>query len=80
MVLRDRGISGHELVGFGDGYSETVEVKRAGGLAVGVASVEPGMNGVNPFKRAMLIELGADVIVPDYAAHEELVAWLFGEV
>jgi hypothetical protein len=31
-------------------------------------------------KRAMLAELGADVIVADYAKQERLVAWLFGEV
>jgi phosphoglycolate phosphatase-like HAD superfamily hydrolase len=67
------------LIGFGDGYSETVEVKAARGVAVGVASVEAGRTGMNPLKRAMLIELGADAIVPDYTGQRELVAWLFGE-
>jgi phosphoglycolate phosphatase-like HAD superfamily hydrolase len=67
------------LIGFGDGYSETVEVKAARGVAVGVASVEVGRTGTNPLKRAMLIELGADAIVPDYARRAELVTWLFGE-
>lgn len=67
------------LVGFGDGYSETVEVKAADGTAVGVASVEVGKTGVNALKRSILIELGADAIVPDYSRHGELVAWLFGE-
>jgi phosphoglycolate phosphatase len=65
------------LVGFGDGYSETVEVKAAGGRVVGVASVEPGLGGLNTLKRAMLIELGADVIVPDFTAREQLLEWLF---
>jgi phosphoglycolate phosphatase-like HAD superfamily hydrolase len=65
------------LVGFGDGYSETVEVKAAGGRVVGVASVEPGLGGLNTLKRAMLIELGADVIVPDFTAREQLLQWLF---
>lgn len=78
-VVADHGGDPAALVGFGDGYAETVEVHRAGGLAIGVASVEPGRAGMNPMKRAMLIELGADAIIPDYARHEELVAWLFGE-
>jgi phosphoglycolate phosphatase-like HAD superfamily hydrolase len=78
-ILRDHGIGGAELIGFGDGYSETVEVKRAGGVAVGVASQEAGVPGLNALKRAMLAELGADVIVPDYGQPAALVAWLFGE-
>jgi hypothetical protein len=54
-----------------------VEVKAAGGRVVGVASVEPGLGGLNTLKRAMLIELGADVIVPDFTAREQLLQWLF---
>lgn len=77
-ILRDHRITGAELIGFGDGYSETVEVKRAGGVAVGVASQEAGVPGLNALKRAMLAELGADVIVPDYAHSSELLQWLFG--
>jgi phosphoglycolate phosphatase len=78
-VIRRIAAAHGNLVGFGDGYSETVEVKAARGVAIGVASVEFGCQGVNPLKRAMLIELGADAIVPDFAQHGELVAWLFGE-
>lgn len=78
-VLRDHDIDGAGLLGFGDGYAETVEVKRAGGTTVGVASHEPGVPGVNKLKRAMLADLGADVIVPDYRDHAGLAGWLFGE-
>lgn len=78
MILRDEGISGEELLGFGDGYSETVEVKRVGGVAVGVASTEPGVGGLNAMKREMLIGLGADVIVPDYREQAALLDWLWG--
>lgn len=77
MILREHGIGGEQLLGFGDGYSETVEVKRAGGVAVGLATGE--VPGLNPMKRDMLIELGADVVIPDYTEHESLTAWLFGE-
>jgi phosphoglycolate phosphatase len=79
MILRDNGIAGEELLGFGDGAAETVEVKRVGGVAVGVASAEAGAPGLNRMKRDILVELGADVVIPDYAEAEELIAWLFGE-
>jgi len=75
--LKELGLPGEALLGFGDGYSETVEVKRARGTAVGVASAEVGVPGINAMKRTMLIELGADVIVPDYTHGEELMEWLF---
>ncbi|MBI3862746.1 MAG: HAD family hydrolase [Planctomycetia bacterium] len=55
-----------ELVGFGDGFVEIEEVKRAGGIAVGVASDEKNRTGINDWKRNRLIQAGADVIVPDY--------------
>jgi phosphoglycolate phosphatase len=74
-VIRDYG---EHVIGFGDGYAETVEMKRAGGVAVGVASREAGEAGVNPMKRQMLIDLGADVIVPDYSHPTTLAGWLFG--
>ncbi|QEL13717.1 HAD family hydrolase [Limnoglobus roseus] len=77
MILRDEGISGDHLLGFGDGYSETVEVKRIGGVSVGVASTEPSVAGLNAMKRDMLIGLGADVIVPDYREQAALIKWLW---
>lgn len=55
-----------ELIGFGDGFVEIEEVKRAGGVAVGVASDEKLRTGINDWKRNRLIQAGADVIVPDY--------------
>ena len=76
--LAELGLPGSALLGFGDGYSETVEVKRAGGTAFGVASAEVGVPGINAMKRTMLIELGADAIVMDYTDGEELLDWLFG--
>jgi phosphoglycolate phosphatase-like HAD superfamily hydrolase len=79
MILRERRIDGAQLLSFGDGYSETVEAKRAGGAAIGVASAEAGAPGLNRMKRDMLRELGADVIVPDYRRQCELVTWLFAE-
>jgi phosphoglycolate phosphatase len=79
-VLAELGIPGEELLGFGDGAVETREIKRVGGVAIGVASSEPGTGRgiVNAEKRAQLIAAGADLIIPDYSAQEELVRWLWG--
>ena len=77
-AVRDLGIRGSELLGFGDGVVETQEVKRAGGVAVGVASVEAGARGVHAGKRDTLIAAGADLIIPDYEHAAELLAWLWG--
>ena len=78
-VIRERGIRGEQLIGFGDGVVETQEVKRAGGVAVGVASCEQGVRGVHAGKRTSLIAAGADLIIPDYEHAGELLAWLWGE-
>jgi phosphoglycolate phosphatase-like HAD superfamily hydrolase len=78
-ILADLGVRGDELLGFGDGVVETRAVKAAGGVAVGVASAEPGQTGVNPDKRDRLAAAGADLIIPDYSEQEPLLAWLFGE-
>jgi phosphoglycolate phosphatase len=65
-IIRDTGVDGRNLVGFGDGFVEIEEVKKVGGLAVGVASDEVTRSGVNPWKRERLIEAGADLIIADY--------------
>ncbi len=78
-VLREHGLRGDELLGFGDGVVETEEVRRVGGVAVAVASQEPPFRGVNAWKRDRLIRAGADVVIADYLCHEPLLRWLFGE-
>jgi phosphoglycolate phosphatase-like HAD superfamily hydrolase len=59
--------AGPGLLGFGDGPIELQEVRRAGGVAVGI--------GVAP--RARLVEAGADYIIRDYTSADELLARLF---
>ena len=77
-AVRELGVRGEELIGFGDGVVETQEVKRAGGVAVGVASVEALARGVNAAKRDTLVAAGADLIIPDYERAVEVLAWLWG--
>jgi len=79
-LLHDLKIRGEELLSFGDGMVETAEIKRVGGVAVGVASSEhgSGLGVVNATKRGVLIGAGADIIIPDYTHQEELIVWLWG--
>lgn len=72
QIIRDTHVRGTELLGVGDGYVEIEEVKRVGGLALGVASNEATRVGVNAWKRNRLATAGADVIIGDYSALSEL--------
>ncbi len=76
QVINDLGLEGHELLGFGDGFVEIQEIRRAGGVAVGVASEEEKRQGINHWKRGRLVKAGADVIVGDYRCLDELMAEL----
>jgi phosphoglycolate phosphatase-like HAD superfamily hydrolase len=78
-ILREEGLAGEELVGFGDGFVEIEEVRKAGGVAVAVASDEVKRAGINAWKRDRLVRAGADVVVPEYRKGERLLGWLFGE-
>jgi phosphoglycolate phosphatase len=72
QIIRDTGVRGDQILGFGDGFVEIEEVKKVGGLAIGVASNEETREGVNPWKRTRLIQAGADVIIGDYRCQDEL--------
>ena len=71
-IVRDAGVPGEQIVAFGDGFVEIEEVKRVGGLAVGVASDEVNRVGINDWKRNRLISAGADLIIGDYRHLDEL--------
>jgi phosphoglycolate phosphatase-like HAD superfamily hydrolase len=79
-ILRDHGLHGEELLGFGDGFVEIEEVKKVGGVAVAVASDEVNRRGVHAWKRDRLVRAGADLVIPEYRKHEKLLAYLFAEV
>lgn len=73
-IIEETGVRGHELLGFGDGFVEIEEVKKVGGLAVGVASNETTRQGINAWKRERLIRAGADLIIGDYRQLDSLMA------
>jgi phosphoglycolate phosphatase-like HAD superfamily hydrolase len=75
-IIADTGVQGSEILGFGDGFVEIEEVKKVGGLAVGVASNEVTRRGINDWKRQRLIRAGADLIIGDYRCREELLQLL----
>jgi phosphoglycolate phosphatase len=75
-ILRENNLRGEELLGFGDGFVEIAEVKRAGGVAVAVASDEVNRRGVDAWKRNRLIQAGADIVIPEYRNQERLLGWL----
>ncbi len=71
-IIRETGLAGSQLVGFGDGFVESEDIKRDGGLAIGVASNEDTREGINDWKRRRLIDAGADLIIGDYRCLDKL--------
>ncbi len=71
-IIAEMGVEGHQLLAFGDGFVEIEEVRRAGGVAIGVASEEVTRAGINQWKRNRLIRAGADIIIGDYRSRARL--------
>ena len=78
QIIRESDYRGDEFLGFGDGFVEVDVVKSVGGFAVGVATDEPDCVEVDPVKRRRLAGVGADWIVPNFNAHNELITAMFG--
>jgi phosphoglycolate phosphatase len=78
-LLAEEGLSGPELIAFGDGPVEIAETRAAGGFAVGVAFDEVRHAGLDRRKRATLIAAGADLLVPDFEEYPALMDYLFLE-
>jgi phosphoglycolate phosphatase len=79
-LLGEEQISGDRLLSFGDGPVELQITKSVGGLAVGVASDEDrnGSGVLHPLKVPLLREAGADLLIPDYRAPDQLLQLIFG--
>ena len=67
-ILRENHIDGAQLLSFGDGYVEIQNTKEVGGLAVAVASDEAhnGSGRFDDWKHTRLLQVGADVVIPDF--------------
>jgi phosphoglycolate phosphatase-like HAD superfamily hydrolase len=79
-LLRENSIPGEKLLSFGDGYVEIENTKHAGGLAVAVASDEAqnGSGRFDEWKRRRLLEVGADIVIPDYRDAAPLLERILG--
>ena len=75
-IIREHQLHGSEFVAFGDGFVEIEDAKAVGGIAVGVASNEDTRTGVSGWKRARLLQAGADIIIPDFREHTALMVVL----
>ena len=71
-ILASAECAPQQLFGFGDGYVEIEEVKKAGGVAVGVATLEPACLVIDEWKRNRLLGVGADRIVANFLDTESL--------
>ncbi|HWQ53925.1 MAG TPA: HAD family hydrolase [Bryobacteraceae bacterium] len=76
-LIASAEVRGAEFLGFGDGYVEIENIKEVDGVAVGVATAEPECLAIDQWKRERLAGVGADFIVPNFLAHEELLHTLF---
>ncbi|WP_020468296.1 HAD family hydrolase [Zavarzinella formosa] len=77
-ILTTHSLQGHQLISFGDGVIETGETRKAGGVAVAVASDEGGNGTINQWKRIRLAEAGADWVIPDYTGQKTWLPELLG--
>ena len=78
-IISNTDVEGREIVGFGDGYVEIEEVKLVGGVTVGVATHEPECREIDAWKRQRLIGVGADYILPNFLARQQLLDALFSK-
>lgn len=78
-LVRQHHLRAGELVTFGDGAPEIMDTKAVSGIGVGLATDEEKRNGINPRKREVLIQAGADIIIPDFRSCESLMEFLFDQ-
>lgn len=78
-ILAENELQGPELAVFGDGYVEIENGVEAGGLTIGAATLESGQSGWDEWKRGRLLEVKADLLVPDWGEADRLLAYLFAE-
>ena len=76
-IIADHEMCGEELIGCGDGFVEIQRTKQVGGIAIGAAVDELGLEEVDEWKRERLIGVGADFIIPHFRQWQPLVQFLF---
>jgi phosphoglycolate phosphatase len=79
QIVRQHALAPGEWISCGDGPAEIEYARAAGGVAIGIASDEAVRGALNAWKRERLISAGAHLILPDFAPHAALSAYLFAE-
>jgi phosphoglycolate phosphatase-like HAD superfamily hydrolase len=79
-VLEWQHLDPGQLLTIGDGQVEIAVTKKHGGFAMGVASSEKRDGCFNREKLKMLVNAGADMVVPDFRNHRVLTGCLFDGV
>ena len=77
-IIEVNDLHGSSLAGFVDGYVEIENIKEVGGTAIGVATDEEKMEGIDRWKRERLIKAGADIIIADFRELPLIEEYLFG--
>ncbi len=76
-ILREKNISGSELVGIGDGYVEIENTKQVGGTAIGLPTFESNPTVVDQWKRDRLLQAGADALAINLLPVKDLTRFMF---
>ena len=76
-IISENNLHGSSLAGFGDGYVEIENIKEVGGIAIGVATDEDTMEGLDEWKLERLTRAKADVIIEDFRSIPEIEEFLF---
>ncbi|MBQ3762125.1 MAG: HAD family hydrolase [Clostridia bacterium] len=76
-LIEKNKLTGDDIAVIGDGKVEIRLGKQAGARTLGLAGDERARHGVNPAKRARLINAGADAICGDFTETNEL-KWFLG--
>jgi len=76
-IINENKLEGSSLAGFGDGYVEIENIKEVGGIAIGVATNEQTMEGLDQWKVKRLSKSKADIIIADFRDISEIEQFLF---
>ncbi|MGI6238823.1 MAG: HAD family hydrolase [Christensenellales bacterium] len=79
-LIRGAGLSGADFAVVGDGKVEIALGRAAGARTLGLATDEHARSGINPVKRARLLQAGADAIAGDFLDLRAILGFLGLEV
>lgn len=77
-LLSENGVSGTELLSFGDGFVEIELVSKIGGYPIAVATDEARKMGIDEWKRERLVKAGAGAVIPDFECADKIVDFIMG--